>query len=107
MSDSGSPSMHGVGDGRREILGRMFAPSSGQRAEVLEHVQQRTHLLLRRCAALKLRVLVAHQFLRQFEHPREVGLGHSEQRHDHEQRIVDGDLLYEVAFATGIAHLST
>ena len=75
MSDSGSPSIARVGDRRRQVLGRVFAPRRGQRVEVLEHVEQRGHLLLFRGTALEFGIVVAEQLLGVLQHPREVDSG--------------------------------
>ncbi len=88
----------GVGDRRREILGRMFAARRGHRVEVLEHVQQRRQLIPFGGAALELAVVAAEQLLGQLEHAREVGFREAQQRHDHVERVIHRDLLGEVAF---------
>ena len=104
MSESGSPSIVAlaIADARSSVgFSRRDAVSC---VEVLEHLEQRASLLFRG-AALNLGVVAAEQFLGELEHPREVGLGNAEHRHDHVQRVVHRDLLDEVALHTGRQHL--
>ena len=55
-------------------------------------------------ALVVLLVVAAEHLLRELVHPREVFLGQAEQRHDHVEREIDGDLGDEVAFRADVAH---
>ena len=49
----------GVGDRRREILGRMLAARRGHAVEVLEHVEQRRQLFLAAAATLEFAIFAS------------------------------------------------
>ena len=83
----------------------MFPTRRGDAVEVLEHVEQRRNLILVAAAALELAVVASEQLLGQLEHPREVRLGDAQQRHDHVERVIDRDLLNEIAFRAHRQHL--
>ena len=93
-----------VGDHRRQVVGRVGTTILGERDEVLEEVLQRLHELFGRGAAGHLRVGGAEQLLGELQAgggspPREA-----EDREDHVQRVVDGDVGDEVAFAPEVGH---
>ena len=94
----------GVGDHRRQVVGRVGAAVLGERDEVLEEVLQRLHELFGRRAAGQLRVGGAEQLLGELQHAREVLLGQAEDRQDHLQRVVHGDVGDEVALAAELGH---
>ena len=94
----------GVGDDRREIVGRVGAPVGGDALEVLEELQQRLLHRLRAPVARQLRVVRPEHLLGEREHAREVVLGQAEDREDHVQRVVHGDVGDEVALAAEVGH---
>ena len=95
----------GVRDHRGEVVGRVGAAILGQGHEVLEEVLDRRHELFGRRAACHLGVGRAEQLLCQLEQAREVVLGQAEDREDHVERIVHGNVSDEVALTTQIRHV--
>ena len=105
LEDADRRAVHlGVRDHRGEVVGRVGAAILGQGDEVLEEVLDRRHELFGRRAACHLGVGRAEQLLRELEQAREVVLGKAEDREDHVERVVHGDVAGEVAFATEVGH---
>ena len=94
-----------VGDRRGEVAGGVLPPGGRQRGEVGEEVHEhREQILGGAFAALVFGVVAAEHLLGELEHARKVLFGHAEQRQDHIQRVVHGDLGDEVAFGSDLPH---
>ena len=93
-----------VRDHRSDVVLRMRAPRRGELREVRLEVAHNIENVFGLKRAAHVRVAGAEQFLRELEHDRLIAFGHTENRHDHAQRIPNRHVLDEVAFAAEVGH---